>query len=340
MKTFSCLLLVALGACAAPGRDSVHQVSALRAGSHAQAAPQTYQDWVEGLPVLSLESTAFRTSAQGKLALEIQQDGVELSLNIQLGLELEYLDLRHFREDIWIHVEAPSMPGLIGSEDVGFALKILADGTKLFLRPEFQEDALGAQVKASGLGLEDMTFTLDIALFEQLMRLYWHSMENADLDMSSLLPVGTSSEEFFERGLNPAGWARTYLLTSDILDFRVDSNEVRIKARMKEELLGNAVLRGSNSMPHLGEVLYEMSFDRFTGLPTSMTVALPIENTLHLVFELDFAEFEMGSNLFAPSDFSSEQLHFKQLFPIDTFVQMALASMQAGLSEDDDDMAF
>lgn len=314
--------------------------SGLQNASQVNAEPETYADWVESLPILSLDSAAFRTSAQGKIAVKIKEDGMNMDLDIQLGVKLDYLDMRHFREDIWVHVELPDAPEFAGLQEMKFAIKVLADGEKLYITPEFQDDLLGAQIKASGIGIEDMTMTMDIDLFEELMKLYWHAFEDADMDLSSFLPEGVSVEEFFESGLNPAGWARAYMLTSDILDFTVDSNEVRIRAQMKEELLGNAFLLTPEQSQQLDDFSYEMSFNRYSGLPTSMEMDMKVDEVVQMAFELDFAEFEMGADMFRPEDFSSTHLDQRHFFPVDTFIQMALASMRATMTDDDGDMAF
>jgi hypothetical protein len=339
MKTFTSFLLLALGACASAPPAMELSVQ-LREGGAAQAVPATYSEWVESLPILSADSTAFRTSVQGRIALKVRDNGVKINFDIQLGSQIEYLDLRHFKEDVWVHAEMPAMPEFAGFQKVDFGIKILADGNKLFITPEFADDALGAQIKSINMGIEGMTLTLDIKLFEELMQLYWHTLESADVDLSSFLPEGMSAEEFFERGLNPAGWARAYMLTSEILDFRVDSNEVRIKARMKDELMNSQMLLSGGRGSQLANFNYEMSFDRFSGLPTSMTMQMDIDTMVSMTFELDFAKFEMGADLFAPGHFNSEHIDSKHLFPLDTFVQMALASMHAGMVEDDGDLSF
>lgn len=340
MKILTSFLLLALGACTAPGPGAMEPGAGLSASGHTQGqtAPATYLDWVESLPILSADSTAFRTSMQGKIALKVRENGMKFDFDIQLGSEIEYLDLRHFRKDIWVHAELLDRPDFAGFQKVDFGIKLLADGKKLFISPEFSDDALGIQIDSINVGIEDMTLTLDIKLFEELMQIYWHTLESASVDLSSFLPEGMSVDEFFEHGLNPAGWARAYMLTSEILDFRVDSNEVRIKAKMKEELLNQQLLIGQGSP--LDSLVYEMSFDRFTGLPTSFTMQMKIDDTASMAFEMDFAKFEMGANLFEPGYFNSDQIDRKKLFPLDTFVQMALASMQAGMAEDDGDLSF
>jgi hypothetical protein len=312
----------------------------LQAAGKPNTAPATYPDWVASLPALSADSTAFRTSVQGGIALQVREQGMEMNIDIQLGSTVEYQDLRHFREDIWIHAELPDLPEFAGVQQVDFGIKILADGKKLYLGPKFDDDALGAQIKALNMGIEGMTLTLDIKLFEDLMQIYWRTLESADVDLSSFLPEGMSVEEFFEHGLNPAGWARAYMLTSEIEDFRVDSNEVRIKARMKDELLNNQMLLGGGQGSALENLVYEMSFDRFSGLPTSMTMQLEVDEKVSMTLELDFAKFEMGADLFEPDYFNSNHIDRKKVFPLDTFVQMALASMHAGMAEDDGDMSF
>ena len=340
MKTRLSFLLLALGACTAPTGNPDSMVTGLQGGNNILVEPTSYEEWVDGLPILSLDSMAFRTSAQGKIAMKVQEDGMEMNIDVQLGVKLDYLDLRHFREDIWVHVDLPEIPEFTGFETLKFGIKILADGKTLFLSPEFQDDLLGAQVKASGLGIEDTTLTLDIKLFEDMMKLYWRVFEDGDVDLSSFLPDGMSVDEFFERGLNPAGWARAYMLTSEILEFQVDSNEVRIKARMKDELLGSALLFSPEQNQQLDNLTYEMSFDRYSGLPTSLALAMEVDDMVSMVFELDFAEFEMGADLFEANAFNSAHLDQKHMFPVDTFIQMALASMQATMADDDGDMAF
>lgn len=340
MKIFTSFLLLALGACTAPGQGTMEPSAGLHADGQRQTAPATYSDWVDSLPVLSADSTAFRTSVQGKIALKVRDNGMKIDFDIQLGLQIEYLDLRHFKEDIWVHAELPALPQFADFQKVDFGIKILADGKKLYISPEFSDDALGAQIKSINMGFEGMTLALDIKLFEELMQIYWHTLESADVDLSSFLPEGMSVDEFFERGLNPAGWARAYMLTSEILDFRVDSNEVRIKASMKKELLNNQMLLGVGKGSQLNNLLYEMSFDRFSGLPTSMTMQVEVDEMVSMTFELDFSRFEMGADLFEPGHFNSEHIDRKHLFPLDTFVQMALASMHAGMAEDDGDLSF
>jgi hypothetical protein len=340
MKIHISLLLFALGACAVPQANSGQPASGLQVGARPQAAPKNYTEWIGSLPQLSADSTAFRTSAQGKVAMHVQEEGMALDFDIQLGVKLEYQDLRNFREDIWLHVEMPDLPQFVGFEKIDMAIKVLADGQQLYLTPEFQDDALGAQVKAAGIGIEGMTLTLKIKIFEELMQIYWHTLKDADVDLSTFLPEGMSVDEFFEHGLNPAGWARAYMLTSDILDFRVNSTEVRIKARMKDNLFGDNPLLDPGQLQQLQDLTYEMSFDRYSGLPTSASMRMEVDDAVSMVFELDFAEFEMGSDLFAAKHFNSDHIDRSHLFPIDTFVQMALASMQAGIVEEDDDMAF
>jgi len=342
MKNYPSLLLLTLAACSSPGTGSMEPSAGLQADNVVKGpvTPKTYSEWVESLPVLSVDSTAFRTSAQGKLDLTIHENGMDLAFDIQLGVKLEYQDLRHFKETIWFHAELPNFPEFSGMQQLDFAINVLADGEQLYLTPEFQDDGLGAQIKASGIGIEDMTLTLDIKLFEELMQIYWHTLAEADVDLSSLLPEGMSVEEFFERGLNPAGWARAYMLMSDIMDFQVDSNEVRIVARMKEELMGDQLMVGPGQLEALDEFYYEMSFNRFSGLPTSFSMNLSVDDEVAMVFELDFAEFEMGANIFENDHFNSNHIDRKNLFPVDTFVQMALASLHAEIADDDGDMAF
>ncbi|MCP4092040.1 MAG: hypothetical protein GY747_01215 [Planctomycetes bacterium] len=336
MKIHLSFLLLAFAAYTGPAANPDPLASGLQNSTQVNTEPETYAEWAESLPVHSLDSTAFRTSAQGKIAVKIQEDGMAIDLDIQLGVEMDYLDLRHFCEDIWVYVALPDIPDFAGFSEMNFAIKILADGDKLFITPEFQDDLLGAQVKAAGIGIEDTTMTLDIELFEELMKLYWVALEEVDVDLSAFLPEGMSVDEFFERGLNSAGWARAYMMTSDILDFVVDSNEVRIKAQMKEELLGNALLLSPGQSESLDGFTYEMSFNRYTGLPTSMEMNMPVDEMV----QMDFAEFEMGADLFGPEQFSSAHLDQRNFFPVDTFIQMALASMQATMHDDNGDMAF
>jgi len=340
MKSKFSFLLLAFGACTTPSENPDPLASGLQNANKVQIEPETYAEWVDSLPAHSLDSTAFRTSAQGKIGVQIQEDGMNMNLDIQLGIEVDYLDLRHFREDIWVHVALPDIPDFAGFEDLSFAIKLLADGEKLYITPEFQDDLLGAQIEAADIGIEDMILTLDADLFEDLMRVYWVALEDVDVDLSAFLPEGMTVDEFFECGLNPAGWARAYMMTSNILDFVVDSNEVRIKAQMKEELFGNALLLMPEQSQILDDLTYEMSFNRYSGLPASMEMDMKVDEMVQMLFELDFTEFEMGIDLFTPADFSAAHLDQKHFFPVDTFIQMALASIQATMNNDDGDMAF
>ncbi len=273
----------------------------------------------------------------GKIGMEMVMQNMEVE--VQMDGNVDYADIRHFRENVNLHLDlshlelGPGMP----QEPLALTVRAVANGDKLFVEPVFQDDWLLNTVKESGIGIEKMTFTLNLDLMEEMLKVYWSFLEKSDIDFSTFLPDGVDMEEFLEQGINPSTWARMYLVTADITEFRVDSNEVHIKAKLKNGWpQGFEYGNDPQTAAMMQDMEYAMSFDRFTGFPTSMNMDMSMEGIMNMTFSLEFQNFVVQENLFPDNHFQFEAAKDRNLFPIDTFVQMALGSMQGQMQEDDD----
>lgn len=340
MKRASCLLL--LGACTAANAPETGGVSGLQ-GGRIQPAPEptTYVDWLDTLPMVEGEaSKPFQADFHGKITVQVPMEGV--SVDVQMNGRIEYADLRHFRERIDLRVDLGGIEEGLPEEPVNFTILVSADGEKLYIEPMLEEGWLLDTLREAPVrGLEAMTFTLDLDLFEQMFQVYWDFLEESDVEMSTILPDGVSVEEFFKQGLNPAAWARLYLMTADIETFRVDSTEVHVTARLRDGWAESLLMaEDPQAAAMMDEFLYEMCFDRRTGIPTSLGMSMGVDDVMSFDMVIDFKQFLIGDNIFAPNHFDKRRSMGRTEFPIDTFIEMALLSMQGQMIEEDEDIPF
>lgn len=341
MKRVLCLLL--LGACTSAEAPPAGGASGLQ-GTRVKvkaAEPTDYQSWLETLPQVDGEaSKPFQADFRGKIKVEVPGEGV--SMDIQMNGRVEYADLRHFRERIDLRLDLGAIEEGIPDVPVNITMLISADGEKVYLEPLFEESWLLEMLRQSPMrGFETMTFTLDLDLFEQALEVYWDFLEESNVDMSTILPDGVTVEEFFAQGLNPAAWARLYLLTADVESFRIDATEVHVTAKLRDGWTRSLLMaEDPQAAAMMEEFTYDMSFDRRTGIPTSMGMSMALEEAMDFDMTLDFTQFLIGDNIFAPNHFDRRRATGRTEFPLDTIVEMALLSMQGQMHEEEEDIPF
>lgn len=340
-KPALCLLLI--GACASPNTSDPGGVSGLHAGGQTKVTttPTNYVEWLDTLPMVEGEaSKPFQADFHGKLVFNVLSE--DIALDIQMSGRIEYADLRHFRERIDLRLDLGAIDASIPDVPVNLTILISADGEKLYVEPILEESWLLEMLRQSpAAGFESQAFTLDLDLFEQMFEVYWTFLEESDIDMDTILPEGVTMEEFFAQGLNPAAWARLYLMTADIETFRIDSSEVHVTAKLRDNwMTGVVAMEDPQAASMMEDFEYEMVFDRRTGIPTSMGMTMHIEEEVQMEMVIDFKQFLIGDNIFAPNHFQRSQLMQRTEFPMDIFVQMALSAMQGQMHEDDEDIPF
>lgn len=340
MKRFTCLLL--LGACtAAPAPDPGAPSGLQGARVKTPAEPTTYEEWLDTLPVVEGQaSSPFQADFRGKIAVRVP--GEDVRIDVQMDGRIEYGDLRHFRERIDLRLDLSGVEEGIPDTPVNVTILVSADGEKLYLEPLFEDGWMLEMLRQSPMsGFETLTFTLDLDLFEQTFQVYWDFLEESDVDMSSVLPEGVTVEEFFAQGLNPAAWARLYLMTAELESFRIDSSEVHVTAKLHDGWTESLLMaEDPQAAEMMNDFTYEMCFDRRTGIPTSMGMGMAVEDVMSFEMMLDFEQFLIGDNIFAPNHFERRGGSGRTEFPIDTFVDMALASMRGQMDEEEEDIPF
>lgn len=334
-----CLLL--LGACTAPQVDPTNGHTGLADGVVRPAVePTDYASWLETLSdQVGQASEPFAADFHGKVEVFVPEQDVRLE--IQMSGKVEYVDIRHFREEIVLHMDLGNVDPSLPAGPIAVSLMIDADGEMLYIEPRFHDDWLHEMIAGTGMGFEKMTFTLDLDLLEDMLSVYWEFLASNDADLSDFLPEGMTMEEFFSNGMNPAAWARMYLLTAEITDFQVDSGEVRITAKLKEEWTKGFMMHSDPQVEEMMDSLsYEVCFDRYTGLPSSFSVGMSEAGEVDFGFALEFENFQLDGNLFGPDHFQHGSTKGRTLFPLDTFVSMSLGSMEGMMEEEDDDIPF
>lgn len=334
----SCLLL--FGACTAPQTNPANSQTGLSGGKvKAVAAPSTYAEWLETLPSHNQDaSKPFQAGFTGKILVKVPTE--EVSVEVQISGSMEYSDLRHFRQVIDFHVDLGELPGNMFIGPIKVSMNINGDGESLHIVPSFHDDWLFATIKQTNMGFEKMVFTLDLDLLEEMLEVYWEYFDSEDIDLSSLLPEGMDAEEFFQRGINPAAWGQMYMLTADIENFRLDSGEVQVTAKLKDEWIDGMMLPDAETRALMENATYEMTFDRYSGIPTSMGMSMVAEGMMDVNFSMEFLDFKIGDGLFPPDHFEHQSMEGRTPFPVDTFMQMGLGSMQGQMEEVDDDIPF
>ena len=338
-KRFLSLLL--LGACTAPQSVNADGLAGLQVGQpRPVAVPETYMEWLDTLPdPREAASKPFRAGFHGKIVIAFPHES--MSMDIQLGGLIEYTDMRHFRESIDLHLDLGELSPELPDEPVAITFLVEADGETLFFEPRFHDDWLLEKVGSLDMGFETMTFTLDLDLLEQMFFVYWRFLQDSDIDLSTLLPEGITMEEFFTQGMNPVGWSRLYLLTADISNFRVDSTEVHITAKLKDEWVDIMMVPSDpQTMAMMEDFVYDICFDRYSGMPSSMSMVLSAEGLMQMDMSIEFVDFRIGDDLFPADHFRHDSTEGRTLFPVDAFIQMALGSMQGKMQDDDDDIPF
>lgn len=339
MKKSVLFLLAALGSCVVPSSpQGPHALTGANVGGKA-AAPATYEDWVDSLPPLRSGGEPFHLESHGQVCFQTVQGGMELKLRAGFTVLADFLDLRRFREELRLHMDLSGLGEAGVPQELHLGLDILADGEALYLKPVIESEWLLAQLQAGGPGLEKMTFVLDTDLFEDLMNHYFTALEDAGMDLRAVLPEGVAPDEVLQAGFHPAAWARAYLGSSDILQFRVDSNEVHVQARLRPELLEVQGLTGQAG-GELTDMEYMVSFDRFTGLPTSLHMTMSLSDGSSISIDMEFDQVLLGEDLFEAKEFTMPSEQRRHLFPLDPFVQMAISALESQQVEDLGDMAF
>lgn len=305
----------------------------------APATPANFEEWIESLPSHNQDaSKPFQAGFTGKILMNVP--GEEIAVEVQISGSVEYADMRHFREVIDLHIDLGDLPGDMDMGPINLSLNINADGESLHLAPNFRDDWLLSMIKQTNMGFEKMVFTLDLDVLEKMLEVYWQYFDSEDIDLSSFLPEGMTAEEFFQQGINPAAWGQMYMLTSDIDSFRVDSGEVQVVARLKEDWIEGMMLPDEQTRSLMEGATYEMCFDRYSGIPTSMGMSMAAEGLMDMDFSVEFLDFKIGDGLFPPDHFKHQSMEGRTPFPVDTFMQMALGSMQGQMEEVDDDIPF
>lgn len=331
--------LLLLGACAAPQTNSNPAQTGLSGGKvKAVGIPTTYAGWLDTLPNQDREaSKPFQAGFTGKIVVHVPSE--DMTVEVQISGSIEYADMRHFREIIDLRVDLGDLPGDMAIGPINVRLHINADGESMHFAPGFKDDWLLQTLKQTNMGFEKMVFTLDLDILEEMLSVYWEYFDSEDIALSGLLPEGLSTEEFFSRGINPAAWARMYMLTADIENFRVDSGEVQVTARLKDEWMDGMMLPDPNTREMMENITYDLSFDRYSGIPTSMGMEMSAEG-MTMDFSMEFLDFKVGDGLFSSDHFQHQSMEGRTPFPIDTFMRMGLGSMQGQIQEDDDDIPF
>ncbi len=345
----SLLLLVA---CSAPQATTPedHAPSGLQVATVAPAAePKTFQDWVEGLPPASeFVDQAFRAELSGAMTMSIpgmvdMSNPVEANMRVDLAGSMAVKDSSHLRYEVDVVVDLSSIPdaGVPGPVHVG--LLFVADGETLSIVPQFHDEWILAQLESTGIGIENMVLTLDVDLFERMMTIYIRSFEASGMDMSLLVPKGMTVEEFFENSMNPALWARSFLATTDIVDFTVDQNKVHAVALLKKDLFTSmmgATPNGQDQTAMLESMRYSVTFDRWTGLPLGMEFGFAMEEEMNMSMSMSTTDFVVGPGAVEDVEFSYTMLDRQTRFPLDPWVQLMLTQMEAMIQEDDGDTSF
>jgi len=331
--------LLLFGACAAPSANPNQAQTGISGGNvKAPSIPNTYSDWLDTLTNQEHEaSKPFQAGFTGKVLVHVPSEDV--NVEIQISGSIEYSDMRHFREIIDLRVDLGDLPGDLQMGPMNVRLHINADGESMHMAPGFKDDWLLQTIKQTNMGLEKMVFTLDLDILEEMLSVYWEYFDSEDIALSGLLPEGMSTEEFFNRGINPAAWARMYMLTADLENFRVDSGEVQVTARLKDEWMDGMMLPDPGAREMMENISYEMCFDRYSGIPTSMSMEMSAEG-MSMDFSMEFLDFKVGDGLFSSDHFQHQSMEGRTPFPIDTFMRMGLGSMQGQIQEDDDDIPF
>lgn len=335
------LCLPLLGACTAPQSVPSNGHAGLNDGVVSPVVePTDYLSWLDTLPGhLEQASEPFAADFHGKM--EVQVPGEDVAIELQMSGSVEYVDLRHFREEFVLRMDLGKVDPSLPEGPVAVSLVIDADGEMLYIEPRFHDDWLQKMIVETGMGFERMTFTLDLDLLEDMLSVYWEFLASNDADLSEFLPEGMTMEEFFANGMNPAAWARMYLLTAEITDFHVDSSEVRITARLKEEWTKGIMMESDPLVEEMMQNMsYEVCFDRYSGLPSSFSIGMSRSGEMDFGFSLEFENFQLDADLFEPGHFQHGSTKGRTVFPLDPFVSMSLRSMEGMMEEDDDDVPF
>lgn len=311
--------------------------------------PASFQEWVESLPPASdFMDQAFRAEIAGSMSMSIpgmvdMSDPVSANMKMELSGTMAVLDWSHLRYEIDLTIDMSGIPeaGMPGPMRVGMLM--VADGETLSIVPQFHEEWIREQLASTGIGIENMVLTLDVSLFERMMTIYMRSFEASGMDMSLLVPEGMDLEEFYRNSMNPALWSRSFLATTDILEFEVAEDEVHVVAGLKEELF-KAMMEntpgGDDQAAMLDSMRYFIVFDRWTGLPLGMEFAFDMEQEFVMNMSMSTTQFVVGPHAVDGIEFGYTLEDRQTLFPLDPWVQLMLTQMEAMIQEDDGDASF
>ena len=344
--------LLLLAACSAPEATTPedHAPSGLQVTAVAPAAdPKTFQDWVESLPPASeFVDQAFRADLTGAMTMTIpgmvdMSEPAEANMRMDLSGTMAVKDSSHLRYEIDVMVDLSGIPdaGVPGPVHVG--LLFIADGETLSIVPQFHDDWILAELQSTGIGIENMVLTLDVDLFERMMTIYMRSFEASGMDMSLLVPEGMTVEEFFKNSMNPALWSRSFLATTDIVDFTIDKQKVHAVATLKQDLFTSMMgisPDGQDQTAMLESMRYSVTFDRWTGMPLGLEFGFAMEEEMNMNMSMSMTDFVVGDAAVADTEFSYTMLDRQTLFPLDPWVQLMLTQMEAMIQEDDGDTSF
>ncbi|MHC4836937.1 MAG: hypothetical protein ACYTF3_01955 [Planctomycetota bacterium] len=345
MKNFLPAALL-LAACAGPQADDGHAQLA-DAAAPPTGAPATFEEWIESLPSAG-EAAAqpFRADFSGEMTMDIvgmvdMSDPTAASVGITMAGTMTVADPTRLRYEVDLGVDLSAIPEAEIPGPLALGLLLVSDGETMHVVPEFKDDWLREQLASTGMGLESMVFTLDMGLVEDMLAFYLRAFEQGGMDMSMLVPEGMSMEEFFRNSMNPALWSRSFLATTDIDSFEVDGDEVRIDARIKEELFESMMMQPVGGQEQVYQSMtYEMIFDRYSGLPTRMVFVAAGEDGWSLRMVMDTGPYLLGDAALAGVDFGYEMADGQTEFPLDPWVSLMLTQMEAMIQEEDEDTSF
>jgi len=344
--------LLLLAACSVPKATAPedHAPHGLQASAGASAGePKSFQEWVETLPPVSeYVNQPFRAALTGEMTMSIpgmvdMSEPAEANMRMDLSGTMAVKDSSHLRYEIDVMLDLSGIPeaGIPGPVHVG--LLFVADGETLSIVPQFYDDWILAQLQSTGIGIENMVLTLDVALFERMVTIYMRSFEASGMDMSLLVPKGMTMEEFYENSMNPALWARSFLATTEILDFNIDETKVHAVATLKQDLFTSMMGAGPgvpDQTAMLESMRYSVTFDRWTGLPLGMEFGFAMEQEVNMNMSMSTTEFVVGPRAVDDVEFRYTMLDRQTLFPLDPWVQLMLTQMEAMIQEDDGDTSF
>jgi len=338
--------LLLLSACTAPP-SSQQEPSGLQSDVVPAVAPQTFEAWIETLPpAKEILTQAYRADFHMAMDMTVlgqidMENTMEVPVKMDIAGVMTVADPSHLRYDMDLKMDLSGIPeaAIPGPLEIGFLM--IGDGETFYVAPELADGWLKEQLATTGIAIEKTVFTLDISLVEQLLTIYTRAFEKSGMDMSLLIPEGMTTEEYFHNSMQPALWTRSFLATTDVLDYDIDASEVRIRARLKPELFSAMMIGqvpGQEEM--LKDLIYDMTFDRASGMPKRMAFSSTAEGEYKMDIQMDLGPYLFGKAALEGVEFHYTLSDSQTEFPLDTWVQLMLTQMESMIHEDDEDASF